>query len=490
MARPLFTLRLKLTLLYLSVFGVLLGGLSVVLMTMREQFIVGDFDQRLVDRATSMVDAITVAEEKAPGDSTTIEGVKGLIPFRFPGYYFQLVAADGKIIERSENLGELHLPWTKAAQEAQGAGEAKLETIRGELAENLIGKGGELRLLTLYHAPTANRPSFVLQIAVSLAPIRQSIAQLRSLFLSVIPSGLLVAGLASWLLARRALAPIGRIARETRELTAAHLDRRLALPPGRDEVTEMVVTINQMLDRLEAAFRAQERFVANAAHELKTPAAVLLGQAQVLAGQPRSTGEYEAFLVSVQEEMRWINQMVISLLTLARADAGLPMGPVSPVSIHDVVTDVIQRSQAQAGRRGVRLVPMLAMPDAEESEPTVRGDAELLRSMVLNLVQNAVRHSPVGETVEIAVSLRDPDILISVRDRGPGISSEHVEQVFDRFFRVPGSDESGTGLGLAIARTVARMHRGDIEVRNRPDKGCEFTVRLPAGETEPATSDE
>ena len=486
MIRPSLTLRLKLTLLYLAVFGVLLGGLSVVLVTLREQFIASDFDQRLVDRATSMVNAITLVEEQAPATHPAIDNGSGLIPFRFPGYFFQLCWIDGTIVERSESLGGAALPWTAAAQESRASGTAKLETVTGNLADALIGKNGELRLLTLYQGPVSSRPPFYLQVAVSMAPMRQSIAKLRSMFLGVVPSGLLVAGIASWFVARRALAPIGRIAREARELTAAHLDRRLAAPPGRDEVAEMVVTINQMLDRLEAAFRAQERFVANAAHELKTPAAVLLGQAQVLASQPRSQQEYQDFLVSVQEEMRWINQMVISLLTLARADTGLPIGPVSPVSMHDVVTDVIQRSQAQAGQRGVRLVPMLVMPGGDELEPTVYGDPELLRSMILNLVQNAIRHSPAGEVVEIAVSLNGPNVQVCVRDRGPGIPVEHIEKVFDRFFRVPGSEESGTGLGLAIARAVARMHKGKIEVRNRSEKGCEFTVCIPAGEVEQA----
>lgn len=489
MARPFFTLRFKLTFLYLSVFGILFGGLSVVLVTMREQFITDDFDQRLVSRATSMVDAITLAEDDTPASSPATHKARAIIPFRFPGYYFQLCSADGTTIERSDNLGQLALPWTAAAQASPSSDTAKLETIRGELAEILVGKGGELRLLTLYHAPPDQRPPFFLQIAVSMTPVRQSIAQLRSLFLGVIPSGLLVAGVASWFLVRRALAPIGRIAREARELTAAHLDRRLPAPPGHDEVSEMVVTINQMLDRLEAAFRAQERFVANAAHELKTPAAVLLGQAQVLASQPRSTGEYQEFLVSVQEEMRWINQIVTSLLTLARADAGLPMGPVSPVSLHEVVTDVIQRSQPHASQRGVRLVPILAMPGADETEPTVYGDPELLRSMVLNLVQNAVRHSPAGEMVEIAVYLREGEVLVCVRDRGPGIAPQHVEQVFDRFFRIPGSEEGGTGLGLAIARAVARMHGGHIQVRNRAEGGCEFAARLPVGEPESKAHD-
>jgi two-component system, OmpR family, sensor kinase len=479
MTRTAFSLRLKLTVLNVAVFSGIIAVLSIVMLAVREEFVRADFDDRLIDRATNMMEAIELVGQHPAGPLTRPDGSGRLIPFRFPGFFFQLRLTDGTVVERSENLQEMTLPWDVDSEESSRTGLAVLETVHGSVADALTGAGTALRMATLCQKPEVGDP-FCLQVAVSIGPLDRSIAQLRRLFLFVVPIGVLAAGVASWFLADRALAPIGRIAREARSLTAAHLDRRLDLPPGRDELTELVVTVNGMLDRLEAAFQAQERFVANAAHELKTPAAVVLGQTQVLAQQQRTPEEYARFLASVQEEMQRIGQLVNSLLTLARADAGFRLAATVAVSVNDVVTDAVQRCQSQAEQRRVRLLPLLAMPASDDPEPMVMGDADLLNSMLMNLIHNGVRHSPSGETVEVEVGLDGAAAVVAVRDRGPGIPPQFLGRVFDRFFRVPGGDrEQGTGLGLAIAKGVAQMHGGSIEVANQPDAGCEFIVRLP-----------
>lgn len=484
MGGPRLTLRFKLTFLYLAVFGVILAGLSAVLLTARERYVREDFDERLIIRANSMVAAIEYVEEGS-GDGRAGANEARLIPFRLPGYFFQLRRADGTVVERSEDLGIATLPWDAAAVLGLPKGQPVLETLQGGIAAELLGPGASLRLLTIEHQ-AANGSRFYLQVAVNMAVLNASVGALRQLFLAVIPAGLLVAGIASYFLARRSLSPIGQIAREARALTAAHLERRLAVPPGHDEVVDMVITINAMLDRLEAAFRAQERFIANAAHELKTPAAILLGQAQVLAQQARTPAEYKAFLASVQEEMRRIGQIVGSFLTLARADAGLPLVSATEVSINDAVTDAVQRCQPLAVECDVRLIPQLALGEPDGEDLLVHGDAELLCSMIVNLVRNAVRHSPQRQVVQIQAEREGADVLVIVRDRGPGIPPQHWNQVFDPFFRVPNEEDTGqgTGLGLAISESVARMHKGGIAVRNRSGGGCEFTVRLPLHEAE------
>ncbi len=474
------TLRFKLTLVYLLTFGVILTILGVVVLTIREDYLREDFDERLADRAESMVEAIEIAAENLPEQILSNKVSPRLNPFRFPGYFFQVRLEDGTIVERSRNLGDLSLPWTPSAQQSRAAGEPALETVSGKVAESLLGGDGELRVLTLYHEAPETEP-FYLQVAVSLERVDESIAALRRLFLLFIPAGLLVAGLASWFMARRSLAPVGRIAREAQELTAEHLDRRIDLPPGGDEVAQMVATVNQMLDRLEASFRAQERFIANAAHELQTPVSILLGQAQVLSQQARSAEEHDRFAASVQDEMRRMAKTIEGLLTLARADVGMPPGSVTSVSLNEAVTDAVQRCEPLARQREVRLVPVLAVPAPDRPEPLVAGDGELLRTMIVNLLRNAIRYSPVEKPVEIKVAVEGDEACVTVRDHGPGIPAEHIEQIFEPFFRIPRGDGSaqGAGLGLAIAQGVAGLHQGQISLANCPDGGCEFVVRLP-----------
>lgn len=474
------TLRFKLAALNLVIFGIILSGLSVAALAVRERYLREDFDERLVDRAESMVEVIELAEAEARPSPHVRDTRPRFNPFRFPGYYFQLRSANGSLLERSRSLGETTLPLSDTARSSRESGRPALETYRGDRAHVLLGPGGELRLLTLYHEPPQGAP-FLLQVGVSLARVNESVAQLRRLFLFLVPGGLLAVGAASWLMARRSLAPIGRIAREARKLTAASLDQRVALPVGKDEVAELASTINEMLDRLERAFRAQERFIADASHELKTPLSVLLGEAQILLQHACAAEEYDRFVASVQDEMRQMAQLVDSLLILARADAGFPLEATSPVVVNEAVTDAVQRCEAAARQREIRLVPRLALPEQDRPALAVSGDIVLLRAMTENLIRNAIRHSPPEEVVEVEVAAIQQGATITVRDRGAGIPGEDLERVFERFYRVRrgNSPLEGAGLGLAIARAVAVLHGGSIRASNRSGGGCEFAVSLP-----------
>ncbi|MHC4348764.1 MAG: HAMP domain-containing sensor histidine kinase [Planctomycetota bacterium] len=479
------TLRSKLAFLYLAVFGVIQTVLCVIILAIREADLRRDLDERLADRAESVLDRLQLSGFDARTPSATDADSVDLRLRRWPGYFLQVRAADGTILARSPNLGRATLPAAETVRASPPSGTLILETKAGDEVEPLVGPAGKLRMLTLYTDDFGAMTARV-QVARSLATVDASIRNLRRLFMFVVPGGLIAAGLASWFLARRSLAPIGRIAREARDLTAARLDRRIETPPGRDEAAELVATINEMLDRLESSFRGQEGFIANASHELKTPISVLLGEAQVLTQQAQTAEEYDRFVASVQEEMRRLGRLIDSLLLLARAEAGLPVSAMKPVPVNELVADAVQRCQPLGQQREVQLVPRLLMPQTGELEVLVTGDAQLLQAMAENLLRNAIQHSQPGAEVEVEVSAADGDILIAVRDRGPGLPPDRLETVFDRFFHdAPKSGTArGAGLGLTIAKSVVEMHQGSISAANREGGGCVFTARLPA---EPAS---
>jgi two-component system OmpR family sensor kinase len=480
------TLRFRLAVLYVVVFGIIQVGLCLVILNVRERYLREDFDQRLVDRAETMVEAISVRPSQADETQTGPRTEPRLNPFRFPGYYFQIRADAGEIRERSRNLTGASLPLSDSARASRRTRRPVLETISGKTAGLPVDGPRALRLLTIHHDEPEVQP-FFLQVGVSLAAVRDSIAELRGLFFVLVPSGLLLAAIASWALARRSLAPIGDIARQARDFTAAHLDRRIETRPRGDEVAELTSVINGMLDRLEAAFRAQERFIADASHELKTPLSVVLAEAQVLQQQARATEEYDQFVASVQDQLRQLVRLVESLLTLARADAGFPLTEARSVSMNEIVMEAVQRCEPLARHREVRLVPTLAPPTQDGSEAYVSGDAALLRAVIENLIRNAIRYSPVEEAVEIEVAMDGTAVQVAVRDNGPGIPPEELARVFERFFSIPRGPESaqGAGLGLAIARGVVTLHHGSITAANRPGGGCEFILRLPQTTAEP-----
>ncbi len=472
------TLRFRLALLYLVVFGVIQTILCGAILQARESYLYADFDERLADRARSMQATIHTDAASALPTIDADTPAPQLNPFRFAGYFFQLRAADGTVIERSPNLGDAALPFSDAARQARD--DRMVFETAPHFDANRAAKGESLRVLTTYVDQSRLAP-YYLQVATGTEAVTRSVAQLRRLFVVLVPGGLALAALASWLLARRALAPIGDIVRQAESFTPAHLDRRVEPPPGGDEIAELVRVVNAMLDRLADAFRAQERFIADASHELKTPLSVVLAEAQILAQQQRTPEEYDRFVASVLEQLHHLSRLVDSLLTLARADAGFPMAHPQAVWINEIVTEAVQRCEALARHREVRLILNLAHVTAEGLEPVVAGDPNLLRAVVENLLRNAVRHSPVEQAVEVDVALAAGTATVTVQDRGPGIPAAELERVFERYFHIPRGDAAppGAGLGLAIARGVARLHGGTITARNRAGGGCEFVLKLP-----------
>ncbi len=471
------SLRFRLTALYASVFGILLTGVGAVVLIIHERDLREQFDARLKDRAAMIVDVITLPPDfRSQRRALRLQRPR-FNPFRFPGYYFQLRSEDGDLIEQSVSLDERELPFSEVAAAARERSVPVFETID----EPAFLEDSPLRLLTLYRHVDRS-PPFYLQMAVSSEALVYPIQRLRRILYVACPAALVMAAVAAWFLAGRALAPLARVAQAADRLNTEQLALRVEAS-GKDEVARVVASINAMLDRLAVGFRSHERFIADAAHELKTPLAVVLGQAQVLLQQPRTEAEYARFVSDVQDEVRALGQTVDAMLTLARAEAGVPIRDLSTVSINEAVMDAVERCHALAEERDVRLVPTLVMPTQERPEPLITGDATLLRLMVANLVRNAVHSSPPHEAVDVQVALDGADAVISVRDRGPGIPAAFHDRVFDRFFRVPGKPApvKGTGLGLAIVRGVARLHGGAVAVADAPDGGCMFTVRIPHG---------
>lgn len=488
--RRFWTVRVKLAALFFAVFALILSAVCGAILLTRQRELRAQFDERLTDRAAVIVEEIGARLASAGSQAYAQDTGQALNPFRFPGHFFQIRRADGTLLERSTSLGEHVLPLTPLGEASRETSRPVVESLADDLPEELLGPQGEVRLLTLYQREP-NGSAFCLQIAAGTGSLRESLRRLWRVLLITIPLGLLIASIASWFLAGRWLAPLARMAEVAERLSAHDLSKRFDQPRSKDDVADLVRTMNRMLDRLSAAFASQERFIADVAHELNTPLAALLGQAQVLLQKDRGPEEYARFVADIQDEVRTLSQTVESLLTLARAEAGLPMGGVSEVPINDTVMDAVTRCSNLAVRREVRLVPRLVAPQDDRPGPLVAGDSALLALMFANLIRNAVRFSPPNGPVDIGVQLDDQTVIVSVRDRGPGIPPEYVERVFDRFFRVPDPNASfqGVGLGLTIARGIARLHGGEVQASNRPGGGSEFLVRLPASRSRSFTTD-
>ena len=330
----------------------------------------------------------------------------------------------------------------------------------------------------LYTQPIYRKGKVVgaLQIGRSEADTDALLGQLRNLSLGGLAVALAVAWLGGSFLARRALAPVDRITRAAESLGAGDLSLRLPMPEVDDEFGRQTAAFNAMLGRLERAFERQRRFTADASHELRTPLSVIRSLAEVALTSPRDEAYDRQAYTSIADETERLGRLIDSLLLLARADQGNPLDAV-PVDLDEVAVDVVERVAERASRQQVELV--LSAPTRQR----VSGDPSWLTQLTLNLVDNALRHTPAGGRITVAVAAEAAGVTLTVSDTGAGIAPEHVPRLFERFYRVDVARSratGGAGLGLAICEWIARSHGGHLSVESEVGRGTTFTCWLPA----------
>ncbi|MBO4237593.1 HAMP domain-containing protein [Pseudonocardia alni] len=293
----------------------------------------------------------------------------------------------------------------------------------------------------------------------------------------------------SWMLVGRVLHPLRRVVETTSRLSASSLDERVALAGARGEVAELAAAVDAMLDRLQAAFDAQSRFVANAGHELRTPLAVLRTEIDVTLQDPDADAEELRRMAGVVREAgRRCDELVSGLLLLARTEAGGAMPGSDRVPV-DLAALVAAELAAVAGDVAVRGLVVRTDP----RPATTRGNEPLLRRMVANLLENAVRHNRDGGWIEVGcgTGAPEPGVVLRVASSGPELAPDRVAELFEPFRRGPVARTAhtrGSGLGLSIVRSVATAHGGSVHAEAVPGGGLEVHVALPDDSTAPAPS--
>jgi signal transduction histidine kinase len=284
------------------------------------------------------------------------------------------------------------------------------------------------------------------------------------------------AALLSWWLVGRVLGPLHAVTATARRLTVESLDTRTGLQDARGEVAELAAGFDAMLDRLQAAFDAQRRFVANASHELRTPLSVLRTEVDVTLSDPDADAEeLRRMAAVVREATRRADDLIAGLLLLARTESA-ELNEVSPVDLADVVVPALAAVRAEAGRRGLRIQVRTA------PAPT-RGDPVLLERVAGNLVENAVRHNVAGGWLEVCTGKADGMARLQVSSSGAEIPGDRVAELFEPFRRGPvarTADTPGSGLGLSIVRAVVQAHGGRVWAEPVRGGGLTVTVELPA----------
>jgi heavy metal sensor kinase len=295
-----------------------------------------------------------------------------------------------------------------------------------------------------------------------------------------LPIAVGTAAIGGYVLARRALRPVADMIAEAKTITAENLSARLSVDNPDDEIGRLAHIFNETLARLESSFDQLKRFTADASHELRTPLTAIRSVGEVALSEHRNDAEYRETISSMLEETDRLARLVDTLLTLARADARSVKPQRDKVDLRLLAREVVEHLAALSEEKHQTVV------NRGDGSVVVMADRLVLRQAVINLLDNAIKYSPDGASIRVAVSAQDHTAVIEVVDSGPGIPAEHRDRIFDRFYRVDKARSrhlGGAGLGLSIARSAVELHGGSISLESS-ERGSTFRIQLPlAGDT-------
>jgi two-component system, OmpR family, sensor kinase len=438
-------IRTRLTLVFVGLSLVVLGIAGAALLIGFRAELDRTIDQGLRSRAASIdVDPLAGVAAIPAGDEA----------------FAQFVGADGTV-ESSINLapGPL-LP------------AAVLGSLEGDTFFDRAVQTVEERVPARLLAVPVDEGSFLV-VGVGVEDQQEAVARLGALIAVGGPIVLLALSAIGWLLAGAALRPVEELRSEAAAISTSEPARRLPVPETGDELQRLAETLNGMLDRIHDALDRERRFVDEASHELRTPLGVLKGEVELALKEPRSPDELLAALRSIAQETERLRRLTQDLLVLARSDRGRLPVHRTDVDVSGMVERVVAEFEDRATQAGVRVRTI---------GPGVRArvDADRIRQAVENLVDNALRHTGRGGTVEVRTDLEEGRLRVVVTDSGTGFPPDLLDRVFEPFARSDGGRAGdGAGLGLAIVRAVAEAHGGSVTARNHQGGGAAVSLELP-----------
>lgn len=437
--------------------------------------VMGNIDREIQQKGDQIVRLVTLTS----GSDAIAEPLLPIISASFESEIFvQIRDNTRRVINRSPNLGmaTIELPEPYYQQAMHGlAGFFNLS----------VNQPNDLRV---YFAPIVvnGRTVGIVQVARSLAPQQAILQNLSSnLFLLFTIALALAAGGGYWLTGV-ALQPINEATATALAITrTGNLKRRVPIRKQRmDEIGALISTFNEMLDRLEELFEKQRRFTGDISHELRSPLTTILGNLSLLRRtRDLPVEEREDMLNEMHSEAERMHRLISDLLFLSQADSGRVINR-APVELDTMLLEAYRLAKRRAGGK-------ISIQLAHEDQAVVMGDADRLRQVLDNLINNAIRYTPAGGRIDLSLYCTGDEAVITVADTGQGIAPQDLPHIFDRFYRADKARTraaGGTGLGLSIVKWIVEVHNGRIEVTSAPGEGSAFRIYLPAAE--PCTGDD
>jgi heavy metal sensor kinase len=460
------TLRSRLTLVYATVFGVLLVAIAFLSYRVLAYQLDADVTANLTELTSGLhgylrfengIPAV-VFDPVDPDETAFVEEATR--------YYQVFDATSGRLIVQSDALRPLGLEFTPA----------EVRQFRDQpLDIDVQTDFGRLRLSNSELTPV-NGEHYLLQVGVSLAQMDRVLDTFFVLLAASVPAGLIATFIIGRWMARVALTPLTRLAAAARTIDIEDLRRRLPIRGARDELDDVAVAFNETLARLEHAVGEMRQFSTALAHELRTPLTGLRGDIEMAMLQPGGSDDVRRRFVGQLEEIDKLKRLIDQILMLARAEAGEIPLTAAAVDLRELATSLVDQLEPVAAAKDI----VLRCEGTDAA--VVRGDADWLKRLVLNLLDNAMKFTPRAGKVVVSVSSKGATAHLAVQDSGIGIDPQVTPHIFERFFRADPARTSGVdgaGLGLSLAKWIVDRHHGRIEVESEPGKGSTFTVYLP-----------
>lgn len=414
-------------------------------------------------------DLRSILKERPDDRTALVEEINEGGDFQFIKHFSRLLSADGQILMETQDRNmSLPVSFFPPPLEADQQPKTALKQHSAD--------GRTYLLLSAWASVTKpDLPRVLIQAALDVSAEEEIVNRYRKKVIAVLVIGILVSAGAGMLIARRGMRPLGEITKVIQRIRATQLNARVTPSRWPRELTALATSFDEMLIRLEDSFTRLSQFSSDLAHELRTPINNLMGEAEVALAKPRTPQEYEQILESSLEEYTRLSHMIESLLFLAKAES-------TDIRIERIVFDPVKEVEAVLeyydALREEREIEILRSGTA-----SLNADPLLFRRVISNILSNALRYTPPGGKISIAIKeIVDRAVNVTIRDTGIGIAPDELSKIFSRFYRSRGAklfDAKGTGLGLAIVKSIMDLHGGTVDIQSEPSKGTAVTLFFP-----------
>lgn len=468
------TVRWRLTLWYMSVLALVMVAFSFTLYALLSRALYNRMDTGL--RAVIEISIRSLSNDLEEGQSRESAARSTVAEISNPQQAIAIFDVSGQLM--AENNPDEGFPLRLPNPESIPEDDASVYTV----VEDDDDEDERHRVAVRRARFPMSETSFIVLASQPLEEVEEELESVRQPLIAAGFLSLALAGIGGWFLARKSLAPVVAMAGSARRISAESLEQQLPVVNPRDELGQLATTFNELLARLHSAFAQQRRFMADASHELQTPLSVMHTAAGVtLKKQNRNEEEYREAIQMMDEQTQRLTKIVKDMFTLARADAGRYPLQKKSLYLNDLLDEVGRAAKVLARNKEISL-EVSNLPDA-----VFHGDADLIRRLMLNLVENAIKYTPPGGSVRASLTLAHERYHFAVSDTGPGVPEEARNRIFERFYRVDkarsrsedAANGGGAGLGLSIASWIAEIHQGSLSLAPSNPPGATFIASLP-----------